>query len=175
MWFDSWSDIGRVVMAGAAVYAALIVMLRVTGKRTLSKWNAFDFVVTVAFGSTLASALLSDSVSVSEGVAALAMLVGLQYAVTWLSVRVDAFRRLVKGEPTLLVLRGRYREEAMRKARIPKEEVRAALRSHGLSSLSEAEAVVLETDGTFSVMENLGDLDAEGLSLEGVRGFEAGR
>jgi uncharacterized membrane protein YcaP (DUF421 family) len=72
MWFDSWSDILRVVLAGSAAYAWLVALLRVSGKRTLAKLNAFDLVVTVAFGSTLATILLSSDVSWSEGAAALA-------------------------------------------------------------------------------------------------------
>jgi hypothetical protein len=82
------------------------VCLRVTGKRTLSKWNAFDFVVTIALGSTLASAFLSKSVALTEGILPVAVLVGLQFIITWLSVRFSSIRHLVKGEPTLLLDHG---------------------------------------------------------------------
>lgn len=58
MWFDAWGDVGRVVAVGTAAYVTLVVLLRVAGKRTLAQLNAYDFVVTVAFGSTLASILL---------------------------------------------------------------------------------------------------------------------
>ena len=51
MWFDSWGDIARVLLVGSAAYATLIVVLRLSGKRTLSQLNAFDFVITVAIGS----------------------------------------------------------------------------------------------------------------------------
>ena len=57
MFFESWFGIVRVALIGVCAYAALVVMLRVSGKRTLSKMNAFDFVVTVALGSTLATVL----------------------------------------------------------------------------------------------------------------------
>ena len=58
MWFDSWDSLLRVIAGGFAAYASLVVLLRVSGKRTLSKLNAFDLVVTVALGSTLATMLL---------------------------------------------------------------------------------------------------------------------
>lgn len=72
MWFDSRSDTLRVLLVGTAAYATLVVVLRVSGKRTLAKLNAFDFVVTVALGSTLATILLNSTVSWTEGAVALA-------------------------------------------------------------------------------------------------------
>ena len=70
MWFDDWSDIVRVLIVGTAAYVGLVALLRISGKRTLAKLNAFDLVVTVAFGSTLATILLSSDVSYAEGVTA---------------------------------------------------------------------------------------------------------
>jgi uncharacterized membrane protein YcaP (DUF421 family) len=152
MWFDGWSDVGRVLAMGSMAYAALVVLLRLSGKRTLSKMNAFDLVVTVALGSTLATSLLSPDVSLSEGVAAFAVLIGLQFVVAWASARSVAVARLVKSEPSLLVYRGRLLPAALLDQRVTEEEVLSALRAEGLASLEGAEAVVLETDGTFTVV-----------------------
>ena len=81
MFFDSWTGLGRVLLVGTLAYVALVLLLRISGKRTLTKLNAFDLVVTVALGSTLATVLLSKSVALAEGVVALALLVSLQYAI----------------------------------------------------------------------------------------------
>lgn len=78
MFWDGWYDLARVAVVGRAGYLALIALLRISGKRTLAKLNAFDFVVTVALGSTLATVLLTSTVSLAEGVTALGLLVGLQ-------------------------------------------------------------------------------------------------
>lgn len=67
MWFDSWGDLLRVLLVGAAAYARVVLVLRISGKRTVAKLNAFDLVVTVALGSTLATILLGADVSWSEG------------------------------------------------------------------------------------------------------------
>ena len=83
MWFDSWSDIARVLAVGTAAYATVVVVLRLSGKRTLSKLNAFDLVVSVALGSTLATILLNSDVSWAEGATALALLAALQFVVAW--------------------------------------------------------------------------------------------
>ena len=155
MFFNSWYDLLRVVVMGTMGYLTLIFFLRISGKRTLSKMNMFDFVITVALGSTFASLVLSKSVALAEGVVALGLLILLQFIIAWLSVRSKTFRRIVKGEPSLLFLRGQYLNDAMKKQRIAGEEIRSAARAHGISNMSQLGAVILETDGTFSIIPNL--------------------
>jgi len=152
VFFSSWETVARTILVGALAYVALIVLLRVSGKRTLTKMNAFDLVVTVALGSTLATILLSKDVALAEGVIAFALLISLQFAVTWLSVRFTWVRKIVKSEPSLLFYRGQMLQSAMREQRVTAEEVRAAIRSEGESQLENVEAVILETDGSFSVL-----------------------
>ena len=75
MLFDGWLSLLRTAVVGILAYAALVHFLRVSGKRTLSKMNAFDLIVTVALGSTLATVLLSSSVSLATGALAFALLI----------------------------------------------------------------------------------------------------
>lgn len=152
MLFDGWMTLLRTAAVGIIAYAALVLFLRVSGKRTLSKMNAFDLVVTVALGSTLATVLLSSSVALATGALAFALLIGLQYAVTWLSVRSPAVRNFVKAEPTMLVHRGRLLEDALRRERVTEDEILATLRSQNVPDLERVEALVLETDSSFSVL-----------------------
>lgn len=159
MWFDSWHDLLRVVLVGAAAYATLVVLLRASGKRTLAKLNAFDLVVTVALGSTLATILLSSDVSWAEGAVALALLVLVQLVVSWGSSRLRRGRAFVTAGPTLLLRDGVPLEDAMRAQRVTLSEVRQAVRSSGVGGLDLVAAVVLESDGTLSVItrSQLGD------------------
>ena len=152
MLFDSWAGLGRVLLVGTLAYVVLVLLLRISGKRTLSKLNAFDLVVTVALGSTLATVLLSKSVALAEGALALALLISLQYAIAWLSVRSPRLEGMIKAEPTLLLHRGRFLEQAMRAERITREEILAALRASGAAESQAIAAVVLETDGSLSVI-----------------------
>lgn len=152
MWFDSWSDIGRVLLLGAAAYVTLVVMLRISGKRSLGQLNAFDLVVTVALGSTLATILLSADVSFAEGAAALALLGGLQFVVAWVSSRKPKTRRAFTATPALLLSDGRIQSDALKRNRLTEEELRQVVRSAGAGDLSQIEAVVLEANGTFSVI-----------------------
>ncbi len=155
-WFESWDSIGRTAATGVIAYAALVSFLRLSGKRTLSKLSAFDLVVTVALGSTLATVILSRDVALVDGLLALALLIGLQYGVAWLNVRAAAFGRLVKNEPTMLLYEGVFLERAMRRARITCDEVLAAVRAQGVEDLGTLRAVVLETDGGLSVVPGRG-------------------
>lgn len=152
MFFDGWLELVRVLVVGVLAYITLIVLLRVSGKRTLSKMNAFDLVVTVALGSTLATILLSKDVALAEGVLAFALLVSLQFLIAWVSVRSATVRSLVKAEPSLLLHRGQFLLKAMKAERVTEDEVRAAVRAQGVATLEEVEAVVLETDGSFNVV-----------------------
>ena len=164
VFYDGWEGLARTIVVGALAYATLVVALRGSGKRTLSKMNAFDLIVTVALGSTLATVLLSKDVALAEGVLALALLIGLQFAVTWSSVRARWVRQLVTGEPQMLLRRGAFLAAALRRARVTEDEVRAAVRSAGLCDLESVEAVVLETDGSFSVVRGSDGTGASSLA-----------
>ena len=164
MFFDGWAGLLRVLVVGALAYAALVLLLRVSGKRTLSKMNAFDLVVTVALGSTLATVLLSRDVALAEGVLAFVLLIFLQFATAWSSVRSERFQALVKAEPRLLLHRGQLLSGPLRRERVSEEEVRAAVRAQGFASLQEVAAVVLETDGSFSVLRRAEDGGASTLA-----------
>ena len=150
--FSGWSGMGRVVAVGVLAYAALVLVLRISGKRTLAKMNAFDLVVTVALGSALASTLLSRTVPLADGAVAFALLAALQFAVAWVSIRAPWFRRLVKSDPALLVRDGVFLTDAMRRERVDHDEILAAVRNRGISTMNDVGAVVLETDGSFSVL-----------------------
>jgi uncharacterized membrane protein YcaP (DUF421 family) len=167
MFFHSWADVGRTALVGLLAYSALVLMLRVSGKRTLSKMNAFDLIVTVALGSTLATILLSKDVALTEGLVAFGVLILLQFLVAALSVRWPAFRQVVKAQPTLLFYDGRFLEQALWQERVVEDEVISAVRSQGLASLEDVLAVILETDGSFTTVKK--DNSGDESSLQTVR------
>ncbi|MEG3759931.1 YetF domain-containing protein [Pseudoalteromonas carrageenovora] len=153
MFFDDVQGLIRVLIIGVLGYIALVFWLRVSGKRTLSKWNVFDFIVTIALGSILASVIITKSVALLEGMLAFIVLIGLQYVITWLSVRSSKFASLIKAEPTLLLSNGEYCMAALKSQRVTKSEIRAAIRGAGILAIEDVAAVVLETDGSFSVLK----------------------
>ncbi|MGF1622309.1 MAG: DUF421 domain-containing protein [Rhodomicrobiaceae bacterium] len=152
MFFDTWADIGRILVVGTLAYIALVVLLRISGKRTLAKMNAFDLVVTVSLGSILATILLSKDTALADGVTAFLTLITLQYLIAWLSIRSKTFQALIKSEPRMLFFEGRFLRDEMRDERVTEEEVVAAIRLHGFPRAEDVGAVILETDGTFAVL-----------------------
>lgn len=151
--YEGWYGVVRILVIGPLAYGALILLLRISGKRTLAKLNVFDLIVTVALGSTLATILLSKTVPLAEGLTSLVLLVLLQYCVAWLSGRSAKFSDLVKSEPMLL-RNGVILEGAVRRQRITHKEILAALRGAGASAPGDATAVILETDGSLSVTKS---------------------
>jgi uncharacterized membrane protein YcaP (DUF421 family) len=166
MWFDDWPAIARFLLVGTAAYAALVLVLRVSGKRTLGQLNAFDFIVTVSLGSTLATILLNSSVTWSQGAAALALLAGLQLVVAWISTRWPRARAFFTAEPALLLSDGAIRYEELRRHRLTESELRQAVRMQGTGDLSQVKAVVLETNGKISVITS--STYGDGSALEGI-------
>lgn len=152
MLFDDWADLGRVVASGAAAYTVMVIVLRVSGKRTLAKLNAFDLVVSVALGSVLATISLSHDVALADGVAAMTVLVGAQWLVSWASVHTSVARRLVRAEATVVFANGHFDDGVLSRMRLTRGEVCQAIRSNGCGDLELVAAVVLETDGSLSVV-----------------------
>ncbi|HSK93236.1 MAG TPA: YetF domain-containing protein [Candidatus Angelobacter sp.] len=173
MFFDDWTGIGRTLVVGVSAYIGVIVFVRLAGKRSLSKLNAFDLIITVALGSTLATILLARDVALAEGLTAFALLIGLQFVITWASVRTRFVPSLVKSEPTLLVHRGRQLDDALRSQRISEAEVLQAVRQQGFASVADVHAVVLETDGSLSVIGDAPSGDRAS-SLRNVVGWDDG-
>lgn len=145
-----------------------MLLLRTSGKRTLAKLNAFDLVVTVALGSTLASVMTSATLPLANGLLALALLIVLQFVVASLATRLPWFNRLLKSEPTLLFYQGRMLDAALRRSRLTHDEILATVRSSGARDLADVHAVILETDGSLSVVPASGESPASS-SLADVR------
>lgn len=160
IFFDNWESVFRTLIIGVIAYVALIFMLRISGKRTLSQMKEFDFIVTVALGSTLATVLLSKDVTLASGTLAMALLILLQYILATASVHSRRFAKFITSEPTLIFYEGAFLDSALKKERITEDEVRSVLRSQQISSLKEVKAVVLESNGQLSVLRNGSTEDA---------------
>jgi uncharacterized membrane protein YcaP (DUF421 family) len=149
--FESWYNVVRTVTLSIIGFAALMILLRGSGKRTLSKLNAFDFVFVVAVGSVFASMIISKDVTLIEGVAALATLMLIQLLLAELAARFPKAERIINGEPTLLLSHGKFIPGALKRERVTEEEVRGAIRGEGVTRVEDVDAVTMENDGTLTV------------------------
>ncbi|WP_460985398.1 DUF421 domain-containing protein [Spirosoma fluminis] len=109
----------------------------------------------MALGSTFSTIIISRQTGLANGLTALALLIALQYSVAWLSIRWPWFQRVIKSEPNLLFHQGQYLRLALRRERVAEGEVLAAIRSSGAAQLEDVTAVVLETDGSFTVIQGV--------------------
>jgi uncharacterized membrane protein YcaP (DUF421 family) len=153
MFFSNFDGIQRIVMIAVFSYASLVIFLRVSGKRTLSKLNAFDLVITMAMGTILATTILNSKVTWVKGTTAFLVLIALQYLVAKLTVRLPWFEKIIKSEPQVLFKEGEFKEEAMVRERVPKSAILQAMRSQGLGSMKQVKEVFLESDGSISVIK----------------------
>jgi uncharacterized membrane protein YcaP (DUF421 family) len=149
--FESWYSIGRTVSLSIIGFAALIILLRGSGKRTLSKMNVFDFVFVVAVGSVFASTIIAKDVTLVEGLSGLVCLIGFQAILAKIAVHSRRAERIINGDPALLLSKGRFIHSALKRERVTEEEVRASIRAKGINRVEDVDAVILENDGTLSV------------------------
>ena len=154
LFYQDTQGIVRTLIVGTLAYVVLVLFLRISGKRTLAKLNAFDLVVTVALGSTLSAILLQKSIPLADGATALALLICLQYLVTFCSVRSHRFAALVRSEPTLLARDGQFCLSAMKRGRVTQDEALSSVRASGGSTIGDVDTMVLESDGLISVRLN---------------------
>ncbi|MCZ4347611.1 YetF domain-containing protein [Devosia neptuniae] len=155
MFFQDMQDIVRTLIVGTLAYIVLVLFLRISGKRTLAKLNAFDLVVTVALGSTLSAILLQESIALAEGAVALALLIFAQFLVTFFSVRSSRFAQIVRSEPTLLAKDGRFCQSALTSQRVTRDEALSVVRAQGGRDIADVQFLVLESDGSISVQLNV--------------------
>jgi uncharacterized membrane protein YcaP (DUF421 family) len=142
----------RIVVVGTLGYVWLVVLLRSTGPRNLAKMTPFDFVLTVTLGSAFGRVLTAQEVGILDAVVAFSLLVGLQWLLAALRSRSSRFAFLVDVEASLLYHRGQVLTAGLRRHRLTESDLASAVREHGLGSLAEAEAVILQSDGQFAVI-----------------------
>lgn len=152
MFFKSWGDILHVILATAIIFMFVVAILRIVGAQALAKMSGYDMVATVTFGSIVSTVAVTRGISISEGLAALVTLIGLQEILRTVQSRWLTAHHLVREAPEVLLWDGQLLEDRLKGSRVSADEVRAAVRKQGLSSLADARAVVLENDGEWSVI-----------------------
>ena len=170
MFFRSWESLLRVAVSAAVVYILVIAALRLIGARALAKMSAYDLIVSIALGSLVAAIPLSTTLTVSDGVTAILTFLGLQELTRFLQARYRAVHHFVRERPHLVVWDGQFIEDRLKEIDTSHDEVCAAIRQAGFLSVQQVQAVVLENDGAWSVMqrEQSPDLSAlDGLDVPG--------
>ncbi len=171
-WFTaSPESLLAIALSAVGVYAAVLVYTRLAGLRSFAKMSSFDFAMTVAVGSMLASAILTKTPSLPQALVGLAMVYGLQRVVGWARQRWPRVQRIVDNEPLLLMDGSEILHANLRRAGVTEDDLRSKLRAAGVARLSDVHAVVFETTGDVSVLA--GGAAPEAWIVQDVRRGEA--
>ena len=152
VFFKDWKSIGHAILATIIAFITLFIFLRISGKRALSKLNAFDFVVTVALGSTLSYMMLA-MVPLVEGTTVLLLILILQYFFAWAARTSIKMERLINAVPSLVYYDGKFIEKTMAREALTKGEIFATIRNSGIDQIEEVKAVVMELNGQITVVK----------------------
>lgn len=165
----SFQSVLMVILSTVGIYVALILFTRFAGVRTFSKMSSFDFAVTVAIGSLIASTILTESPPLFQAIVAMATLFVIQMSIA--GFRETSFvRNLVDNKPILLMRNTTMLEANMKKAKVTREDVLGKLREANVTQFSQIKAVVMETTGDISVLHHHEkDHELEEELLEDVR------
>ncbi|MBD3581259.1 DUF421 domain-containing protein [Flavobacterium selenitireducens] len=148
---DDWDTVHHTAACTAIAFVSLFLFIRISGKRTLSKLNAFDFVVSVSMGSTLSSMILGK-VTLAEGSTALIVIIALQFTLAWMATRSSKLEKVINSEPSLLYYEGRFLRETMEREYITESEIIAEIRKYRINRIDRVKAVVLELNGEMTVV-----------------------
>jgi uncharacterized membrane protein YcaP (DUF421 family) len=153
-WFSSTPQaLLAITLSTLGIYIAVIIYTKVFGKRSLSKMSSFDFAMTVAVGSLIATTALSPSVSLLDGIVGLFMIYFFQLSIAFLR-RWDRFKNAIDSSPLLLVSKGIILKENLKKSKLSEGDLRSKLREANVLDLADVRAVVFETTGDVIVMHS---------------------
>lgn len=152
LFFDSFDKLGRIVIASVLVYFLIVAVTKISGKRSTSQLNNFDWVVTVMIGSIGASTILLEGVPFIEGSASMLILYALQFLVTKTAAISPNFCSFILSEPRIVFYQGQFLPDAMREERLCRQELECAMRAEGINSYDDVEAIVFETDAKLTVI-----------------------
>ncbi|MDO1512222.1 DUF421 domain-containing protein [Maribacter confluentis] len=155
--FDTtWENVLLIIASAIGIYLSIIILTRISGKRSFSKMSSFDFAMTVAVGSIVATTILSSSVKLIEGIVGLIAIYGLQISIA-LARRKKSIQELVDNSPLLLMDGEKIIDANLLKARVTEGDLRSKLREANVTDLQQIKAVVFETTGDISVLHKKDD------------------
>ncbi len=144
----------EVVVRTAAVYAVLMIGLRVFGKREIGQMAPTDLVLLLLISNAVQNAMVGSDSSLAGGLVSAGVLLVLNFILSTIASRSSRIRKVIEGEAAILIRNGAVIESNLRKEKLTISEVEQALREHGVSTIAEVSLAVLEIDGTISVLKN---------------------
>ena len=152
LFFDNIDKLGRIVLTAVTVYVLIVIITKVSGKRSTSQLNNFDWIVTVMIGSLGASTILLKDIPFIEGASSIVALYVMQFLVTKYASISPEFSSFILSEPRIVFYQGQFLPDAMRAERLTRQELECAMRSEGVNSFDDVEAIVFESDAQLTII-----------------------
>ncbi len=140
------------ILRAVVVYAVVLGMVRLSGKRALGQITAFDVLLIVLLGNAVQNALLGQDSSLGGGLLLAATLISLNYAVGWVTTRSRRLETLIEGEPVLIARDGKLLEAVLKRELVTRADVEAAMRQQGCLQIQDVAMAVLEINGHITIV-----------------------
>ncbi len=150
--FDLGTEWWEIVIRSAIVYAALLVGLRLTGKRQIGQMAPFDLVVILLIANAVQNAMVGPDTSLLGGLISAGVLLGANAVVARFRDQIPGLRRAIEGNPAVLIADGHLVARTIAHERVDMNELEQAIREHGIETLEDVQMAVLEVDGTISIV-----------------------
>ena len=144
---------GELIIRARAVYAFLLLLLRITGKRQVGQLSPFDLVLLLVLSNAVQNSMNGGDNSLVGGMVSATTLVLLNFSIGWLTTRNKRVEAFIEGRPQVLIHNGELFEEVLIRAQLTHHELNAALRRAGCAGPHEVRSAVLENNGTISVIQ----------------------
>jgi uncharacterized membrane protein YcaP (DUF421 family) len=144
----------HIIISTSCVYLFIIIVLRLLGKTELAQLSITDLIFVLLISNAVQNAMVGSDTSLGGGLLAAGVLFGINFIFKKLKYTFPGVKKLIEGEPVILVYKGQMQEENCRKNDITIDELLQAIREHGSDSIEEVDSVILETDGNISVVSN---------------------
>ena len=161
LFFDNIDKLGRIVVTAVMVYVLIVIITKVSGKRSTSQLNNFDWIVTVMIGSLGASTILLKDIPFIEGASSIVALYVMQFLVTKYASISPEFSSFILSEPRIVFYQGQFLPDAMRDERLTRQEIECAMRSEGVNSFDDIEAIVFESDAKLTIIPRPASSDSK--------------
>ena len=140
------------ILRAVVVYAVVLGMVRLSGKRALGQITPFDVLLIVLLGNAVQNALLGEDTSLGGGLLLAATLISINYGVGWLSTRSRRVETLVEGEPILIARDGKVLDSVLKRELVTPADLDAAMRQQGCLSIDDVALAVLEINGHITIV-----------------------
>jgi uncharacterized membrane protein YcaP (DUF421 family) len=142
-----------IALRAAALYVFIVFVMRVIGRRELSSMTPFDLILLIILGDAIQQGLTQDDYSVTGAIIAVATMATMQVFTSYLSFRSRKARRVLEGEPIVVIDRGKLVEHNLQRERMTGDEVAEEMRQQQIAAIDQVEWGILEANGSISFIE----------------------